>query len=107
MLDNLSTHCTDEIEQWLAKNPHIAFHSRAHRVVLDEPNRSVVRCHHPPGHLPRNVRITQTSDPDIERYSEDWNTGCEPFVWTATREILAKVNFIESEVRRMLDCNAK
>jgi hypothetical protein len=37
----------------------------------------------------------------------DTNTGCEPFVWTATREILAKVNFIESEVRRMLDCNAK
>jgi transposase len=26
MLDNLSTHSTDEIKQWLAKNPNITFH---------------------------------------------------------------------------------
>jgi hypothetical protein len=44
----------------------------------------------------------------IERYIENWNTDCEPFVWTATSGgILAKVSFIESEVRRMLDCNAQ
>jgi hypothetical protein len=44
----------------------------------------------------------------IERYITNWNTDCEPFVWTATsEEILAKVTFIEAEVRRMLDCNAK
>lgn len=44
----------------------------------------------------------------IERYTENWNTDCEPFIWKATSgEILAKVSFIESEVRRMLDCNAK
>lgn len=108
VLDNLSTHSTDEIEQWLAENPNITFHFTPtgsswmnqietwFGVITKQAIRRGTF-----GSLKHLIRT-------IEHYIENWNTDCEPFVWKATSgEILAKVNFIESEVRRMLDCNAK
>ena len=37
-----------------------------------------------------------------------WNRDAEPFVWIATAdEILAKVRFVQSNIRKLLDNNAK
>jgi transposase len=108
VLDNLSTHYTDEIREWLEKNPNIAFHftptgsSWINQIEtwFGVITKQAIRR----GTFGSLKQLIQT----IERYIENWNTDCEPFVWKATSgEILAKVSFIESEVRRMLDCNAK
>jgi transposase len=108
VLDNLSTHYTDEIREWLEKNPNITFHftptgsSWINQIEtwFGVITKQAIRR----GTFGSLKQLIQT----IERYIENWNTDCEPFVWKATSgEILAKVSFIESEVRRMLDCNAK
>jgi transposase len=108
VLDNLSTHSTPEIEDWLAKNPNITFHftptgsswiNQIENWFGIITKQSIRR-----GSYRSLKQLIQT----IERYITNWNTDCKPFVWTATsEEILAKVSFIESEVRKMLDCNAK
>ena len=104
----LSTHSTDEIEQWLAKNPNITFHftptgsswMNQIEIWFGIITKQAIRCES----FGSLKLLIQT----IERYITSWNTDCEPFVWKATSgEILAKVRLIESEVRRMLDCNAK
>jgi transposase len=108
VLDNLSTHFTDEVRRWLVKNPNITFHftptgsSWMNQVEtwFGIITKQAIRR----GTFGSVKQLIQT----IERYIANWNTDSEPFVWTATsEEILAKVSFIESEVRRMLDCNAK
>ena len=105
---NLSTHSTPEIEDWLTKNPDITFHftptgsSWINQIEtwFGVITKQAIRR----GTFGSLKQLIQT----IERYIENWNTDCELFVWKATSgEILAKVSFIESEVRRMLDCNAK
>ena len=40
--------------------------------------------------------------------SQHWNTNAEPFVWTATAdEILAKVRLVQTNVRKLVENNAK
>ena len=44
----------------------------------------------------------------IRAYVEHWNTDAEPFVWTATAdEILAKVRITQTNIKRLVDNNAK
>jgi len=44
----------------------------------------------------------------IRDYIAHWNRDAEPFVWIATAdEILAKVRFVQSNIRKLLDNNAK
>jgi hypothetical protein len=44
----------------------------------------------------------------IRDYIEHWNTDARPFVWTATtEEILAKVALTQTNIRRLVDNNAK
>jgi transposase len=108
VLDNLSTHHNKTVELWLAKNQNVTLHftptgsSWMNQVEtwFGIITQQAIRR----GTFGSVKILIQT----IERYITNWNTDCEPFTWTATEgEILAKVKFIESEVRRMLDCNAK
>ena len=43
----------------------------------------------------------------IRTYIEHWNTDAQPFVWTATaEEILAKVRWVESNVKKLVANNS-
>jgi hypothetical protein len=44
----------------------------------------------------------------IRDYITHWNTSAKPFVWTATAdEILAKVRLVETNIKKLVDNNAK
>lgn len=102
VLDNASTHTSDEAKKWLAKHPNVTFHftptggSWINQIetwfgILTR--QSLRRSTH------KSVKQLAAS---IRSYVEDWNIDCEPFTWTATaEEIIAKVRWVESEVRKM------
>jgi transposase len=108
VLDNLSTHTTPEVRAWLAKNPHVHFHftpigsSWINQVetwfgILTR--QSVRRG----TFASVNVLITQIRD-----YIDSWNADAKPFTWTATAdEILAKVRLVQTNVKKLVDNNAK
>lgn len=90
--DNLSTHTTPEVREWLAKNPHVHFHfSPVGSSWLNQieiwfgilTRQSIRRG----TFVSVNVLIKQIRD-----YINSWNTTAKPFTWTATAgEVLAKV----------------
>jgi hypothetical protein len=44
----------------------------------------------------------------IRTYVQHWNASAEPFVWTATAEnILAKVQLVQTNVRKLVQNNSK
>lgn len=44
----------------------------------------------------------------IRAYIEHWNTDAKPFTWTATAdEILAKVAWVQTNIKQLVDNNAK
>jgi hypothetical protein len=44
----------------------------------------------------------------IRDYVEYWNTDAQPFTWTATaEEILAKVRWVETNVKQLVANNSK
>ena len=44
----------------------------------------------------------------IRDYIEHWNADAQPFAWTATAdEILAKVALTQTNIRQLVDNNAK
>jgi transposase len=108
VLDNLSTHTTPEVREWLAKNPHITFHftpvgsSWLNQVEtwFGIITRQSIRR----GTFSSvNVLISQIRD-----YIENWNTDAKPFTWTATTdEILAKVRLVQTNIKKLVDNNAK
>ena len=108
VLDNLSTHTTPEVKEWLDKNPNIHFHftpvgsSWINQVetwfgILTR--QSIRRG----TFASVNVLITQ-----IRNYIDSWNAEAKPFTWTATaNEILAKVRLVQANVKKLVDNNAK
>jgi transposase len=108
VLDNLSTHDTPEVNAWLARNPNVTFHftpigsSWINQIEtwFGIITKQAIR------------RGTFTSVTAligrIRRYVEHWNTDAEPFVWTATAdEILAKVRWVETNVKQLVENNSK
>jgi len=108
VLDNLSTHTTPEVKAWLDENPNIHFHftpvgsSWLNQIetwfgILTR--QSIRRG----TFASVNVLITQ-----IRNYINSWNADAEPFTWTATAgEILAKVRLVQSNIKKLVDNNAK
>lgn len=102
ILDNASPHTSDETKKWLAKNPKVTFHftptggswiNQIETWFGIITRQSIRRGTH------KSVKQLVAA---IERYVTDWNIDCQPFTWTATaEEILMKVRWVESEVRRM------
>jgi hypothetical protein len=66
----------------------------ADRLVLDQPNRNLVRRHYPPGIRPGTFASVRALVARIRDYIGHWNANPSPFVWTATAEILAKVRLV-------------
>jgi transposase len=106
IMDNLSTHAGDEVEQWLAKHPKVKFH------YTPKGSSWMNQVENWFGILTRLAirRGTFVSVPQLIRRIEDftahWNTDAEPFKWTATaEEIIEKVQVLERDFRRLLDNN--
>src|SRR4051794_25784583 len=108
VLDNLSTHTTPDVMTWLVANPHVRFHftpvgsswmnqietwfSIITRQSIRRGTFSSVR-----------VLIRQIRD-----YIDHWNADAKPFAWTATAdEILAKVQLVQTNIKQLVDNNAK
>jgi transposase len=108
VLDNLSTHAAPEVQAWLEKNPHVHFHSPP--VGSSWLNQIEIWFGIITGQSIRRgtftsvkVLITQIRD-----YITHWNKGAKPFTWTATAdEILAKVQLVRTNIKKLVDNNAK
>ncbi len=108
VLDNLSTHTTPEVKAWLEANPQVTFHftpvgsSWINQIetwfgIL---TRQSIR---------RGTFASVTAlIGHIRDYIDHWNTDAKPFVWTATAgEILAKVRLVQTNIKKLVDNNAK
>jgi transposase len=108
VLDNLSTHTTPEVKAWLEKNPNVQFHftpvGSSWMNQIETWFGIITRQSIRRGTFSSvKVLIKQILD-----YIAHWNNNAEPFVWTATAdEILAKVRLVQSNVKKLLDNNAK
>lgn len=108
VLDNLSTHTTPEVQAWLARNPNVTLHFTP--VGSSWVNQIETWF----GLITRQAirRGTFTSVnaliARIRDYVAHWNTDAQPFVWTATaEEILAKVRWVETNVKQLVANNSK
>jgi transposase len=108
VLDNLSTHTTPEVLAWLARNPQVSFHFTP--VGSSWINQIETWF----GIITRQSirRGTFTSVTvlikQIRDYIDHWNTDPKPFEWTATAdEILAKVQLVQTSIRKLVDNNAQ
>jgi transposase len=108
VLDNLSTHTTPDVQAWLEKNPHIHFHftpvGSSWLNQIETWFGIITRQSIRRGTFNSvKVLIKQIRD-----YITHWNTRAKPFVWTATAdEILAKVRLVETNIKKLVDNNAK
>lgn len=108
VLDNLSTHTTPEVQAWLADNPHVRFHFTPQGILVDQPDRDLVRDHHPPVHPTRHLHQRQGPDQADPRLHHALEHHRQPFTWTATAdEILAKVRLAQANIKKLVDNNAK
>jgi transposase len=108
VLDNLSTHTTPEVMAWLEDNPRVRFH------FTPKGSSWINQIETWFGIITRQSirRGTFTSVKvliaQIRDYITHWNATATPFVWTATaEEILAKVRLVQTNIKKLVDNNAK
>jgi transposase len=106
--DNLATHTTPEVTAWLARNPHVHVHFTP--VGSSWINQIETWF----GIITRQSirRGTVTSVTvlvkQIRDYIDHWNANSKPFVWMATADdILAKVQLVQTSIKKLVDNNAK
>ena len=107
VLDNLSTHTTPEVKAWLERNPHVYFHfTPVGSSWLNQietwfgiiTRQSIRRG---------TFSSVQALIKQIRDYISSWNENAKPFTWTATAdEILAKVQLVQTSVRKLVNNNA-
>jgi len=108
VLDNLSTHDTPEVRAWLAANPNVRFHftpvGSSWLNMIEIWFGIITRQSIRRGTFTSvNALIVRIRD-----YVQHWNADAKPFTWTATTdEILAKVRWVQTSVRQLVDNNAK
>jgi transposase len=108
VLDNLSTHDTPEVRAWLAANPNVTFHftptGSSWLNMIEIWFGLITRQSIRRGTFTSvNALIVRIRD-----YVAHWNTDPTPFAWTATAdEILAKVRWVQTSVRQLVDNNKK
>jgi transposase len=108
VLDNLSTHPTPDVLAWLEKNPNIHFHfTPVGSSWIDQIEwwfGIITRQSIPRGTFTSVKALSN----QIRDYITHWNTSAKPFSWTATAdEILAKVHFVEANIKKLVDNIAK
>jgi len=108
VLDNLSTHTTPDIQAWLAKNPRVTFHftpKGASWVNQIETWFGIITRQSIRRGTFTSVKVLIGQ---IRDYIAHWNTDPPPFVWTASAdEILAKVRLVQTNIKKLVDNNAK
>lgn len=108
VLDNLSTHDTPEVRAWLAANPNVRFHftpvGSSWLNMIEIWFGIITRQSIRRGTFTSvNALIVRIRD-----YVQHWNADAKPFTWTATTdEILAKVRWVQTSVKQLVDNNAK
>jgi transposase len=108
VLDNLSTHDTPDVRAWLAGNPNVTFHftptGSSWLNMIEIWFGLITRQSIRRGTFTSvNALIVHIRD-----YVTHWNTDAKPFTWTATTdEILAKVRWVQTSVKQLVDNNAK
>lgn len=108
VLDNLSTHTTPDVMAWLARHPSVSFH------FTPKGSSWINQIETWFGIITRQAirRGTFSSVQVLIRAIRDyiavWNTDPRPFEWTATAdEILAKVQLVQTNIKKLVDNNAK
>jgi transposase len=108
VLDNLSTHTTPDIQQWLQAHPSVTFHftpKGASWVNQIETWFGIITRQSIRRGTFTSVKVLIKQ---IRDYITHWNTNPTPFVWTATAEdILAKVRLVQTNIKKLVDNNAK
>jgi transposase len=108
VLDNLSTHTTPDIQQWLDAHPNVRFHftpKGASWVNQIETWFGIITRQSIRRGTFTSVKVLIKQ---IRDYITHWNTNPTPFVWTATaEEILAKVRLVQTSIKKLVDNNAK
>jgi transposase len=108
VLDNLSTHDTPAVRAWLARHPNVTFHftpigsSWVNQIEtwFGIITKQAIRR----GTFGSVNALIQR----IRDYIAHWNTDAQPFVWTATAdEILARVRWVEANIKQLVDNNAQ
>lgn len=108
VLDNLSTHTTPEVQAWLAKHPRVTLHftpvGSSWLNQIENWFAIITRQAIRRGTFASvTVLIGRIRD-----YIAHWNTNPKPFTWTATaEEILAKVRLVQTNIKKLVDNNAK
>jgi transposase len=108
VLDNLSTHDTPEVRAWLARKPNVTFHFTP--VGSSWINQIETWFGIITKQAIRRGTFTSVNSliHRIRAYVEHWNTNAKPFVWTATAdEILAKVRWVETNIKQLVANNSK
>jgi transposase len=108
VLDNLSTHDTPEVRAWLDRHPNIMFHFTP--VGSSWINQIETWFGIITKQAIRRGTFTSVNAliHRIRDYIEHWNTDATPFTWTATAdEILAKVRWVETNVKQLVANNQK
>ena len=108
MLDNLSTHDTPDVQAWLDRNPNVTFHFTP--VGSSWINQIETWFGIITKQAIRRGTFTSVNAliHRIRTYVEHWNTDAKPFAWTATAdEILAKVRWVETNVKQLVANNSK
>jgi transposase len=108
VLDNLSTHTTPDVMAWLERHPHVHFH------FTPVGSSWVNQIENWFGIITRQAirrgtfASVQVLIGRIRDYIAAWNTNPTPFTWTATAdEILAKVQLVQTNIKKLVDNNAK
>ena len=108
VLDNLSTHTTPEVAAWLESNSHVRFHftpKGSSWVNQIETWFGIITRQSIRRGTFSSVKVLITQ---IREYIAHWNTTARPFTWTATaEEILAKVRLVQTNIKKLVDNNAK
>jgi transposase len=108
VLDNLSTHTTPDVLAWLDANPHVHFHftptgsSWINQIEIwfGIITRQAIRR--------GTFASVQVLIRSIRDYITTWNANPRPFTWTATAdEILAKVQLVQTNVKKLVANNTK
>jgi transposase len=108
VLDNLSTHDTPEVNAWLARHPNVTFHFTP--VGSSWINQIETWFGIITKQAIRRGTFTSVNAliHRIRTYIDHWNTDAQPFVWTATAdEILAKVRWVETNIKQLVENNSK
>lgn len=108
VLDNLSTPTTPDVMAWLTRHPNVSFH------FTPKGSSWINQIETWFGIITRQAirRGTFSSVQVLSRAIRDyiavWNTDPRPFEWTATAdEILAKVQLVQTNIKKLVDNNAK